>query len=74
MPQVQLLFQLAHLQEVLGTVVKPEDASHPSVGIAVGLSRDLWHHVSLSLCADPLMGAPTWQRQFRVRVKGGRGR
>jgi hypothetical protein len=69
--QVQLMFQLCHLQEVLGGVAgQPKGTAGtprtPHVAIAVGFSKDVWRHVSRSLCADPLMGAPTWQRHFRV--------
>ena len=73
-PQVQLMFQLCHLQEVLGQVAGPRKGASPSgspqpeVAIAVGFSKDVWRHVSRSLCADPLLGAPTWQRHFRVRL------
>jgi hypothetical protein len=65
------MFQLCHLQEVLGGVAGQTKGTAgtpriPHVAIALGFSKDVWRHVSRSLCADPLMGAPTWQRHFRV--------
>ncbi len=59
--QIQLLFRLCDLDDVLAS------SSNGRAHAAVGFTKDMWRHIVLSLCTDPLMAAPVWRAEFAVR-------